>query len=266
MARRTLAELRMAMAASAVPDPEFIEELRGDERVGVQALYRRCLARQAARDAELARLEVMLAFEREARENGFKRVAGVDEAGRGPLAGPIVAAAVVLDAPIEHLNDSKQLTAEQREALFERVTNEAAAYGVAIVAPADIDRGGIQAANYRAMAEAAAAVEPPPDYLLVDGFSLPGVTQPCKRLVKGDSRSLSIAAASVLAKVTRDRIMEDLDRECPGYGFAKHKGYGTREHLDAIARLGPSPAHRLSFAPFARKQETGMLFQTTETK
>lgn len=201
-----------------------------------------------ARD-DARRAEAMLIFERELWAQGFARVAGVDEAGRGPLAGPLVAAAVVLSRPVPGLNDSKQLTAGQRERLFARLHDEAHAIGVALVEASEIDRHGIQRANYGAMARAVDALDPPPDFLLVDGFEIRGCPLPQKGVVKGDALSQSIAAASIVAKVTRDRIMEVLDRRFPGYGFAKHKGYGTREHLDALSRLGPCPAHRMSFAP-----------------
>jgi ribonuclease HII len=197
-------------------------------------------------------------FEREALENGFSRVAGVDEAGRGPLAGPIVGAAVILSAPLAGLNDSKQLTLELRERLFEEICSGAHAVGVAIVSSEDIDRRGIQSANYEVMVRSAMQVSP--DFLLVDGFRIPACPFPQRRLIKGDCRSLSIAAASIVAKVTRDRMMAELDARYPEYGFARHKGYGTAEHLEAIRRHGPCAVHRLSFAPLAQGCESGELF------
>ena len=213
------------------------------------------------RPDEDVRLEAMLRFEHEAAARGFRRVAGVDEAGRGPLAGPIVAGAVVLSEPIPGLNDSKLLTEAQRESLFERLMTGGHAIGCAVVPADEIDALGIQTANYAAMLRAVAALTPePPDFLLVDGFSIPGCVTPHLRLVKGDRRSLSIAAASIVAKVTRDRLMVELDGRCPGYGFARHKGYATPEHLEALKRLGPCPAHRRSFAPLSRTLETASLF------
>lgn len=217
------------------------------------------------RPAEDVRLEAMLCFERDAAVRGFRRVAGVDEAGRGPLAGPIVAGAVVLREPIPGLNDSKLLSEAQREDLFQRLQDGGHAVGCAIVSAEEIDALGIQPANYAAMLRAVAALTPQPDFLLVDGFSIPGCTTPHLRLVKGDRRSLSIAAASIIAKVTRDRLMIELDGRCPGYGFARHKGYATREHLDALKRLGPCPAHRRSFAPLATTLETASLFDSSIT-
>jgi ribonuclease HII len=208
---------------------------------------------------ERARLEVMLAFEQQAFASGFRRVAGVDEAGRGPLAGPLMAGAVVLSHAVPGLDDSKRLTEARREALFAELLAGAHAVGVGVVEAGELDRMGVQRANYTAMARAVAALSPPPDFLLVDGFNLPGVSQPCLRIIKGDQRSLSISAASIIAKVTRDRRMAELDREYPGYGFGQHKGYGTAAHLAALARLGPCPEHRRSFAPLAEMDRSGGL-------
>lgn len=259
--RRPLKELKDLLNGDAPVQQDLLADLEADERKGARDLLSRYRKALAADEAEAARMERMLEFERLGEANGFTRIAGVDEAGRGPLAGPIVAAAVVLAAPVPGLNDSKQLTEEQRESLFESLHTGDHAIGLSIVTAEEIDRTGIQAANYAAMARAVAHIAPPPDHLLVDGFQLPGVPQPQVRIVKGDARSLSIAAASIVAKVTRDRIMVELDTRYPGYDFARHKGYGTRTHLDAIARLGPCPAHRKSFAPFSRPAETPPLFE-----
>lgn len=200
---------------------------------------------------ELARLHTMLAFERQAAEQGFAQVAGVDEAGRGPLAGPIVAAAVVLSQAVEGLNDSKLLTEARREVLYESLHAGEHRIGVSVIEAEEIDALGIQQANYAAMARAVAALQPAPDFLLVDGFQLPGVRQPVLKLIKGDQRSLSIAAASIVAKVTRDRLMLTWAERFPEYGFERHKGYGTREHLEALGTVGPCVLHRRSFAPCA---------------
>lgn len=264
MLPKALHELRAAVAAGPPYSAGLLRELRADTRVGARALYERCLRVQADSRAERRRLDAMWRFERLAHEQGFVRVAGIDEAGRGPLAGPIVAAAVVLAYPVEGLNDSKQLTPGQREALFDALASGRHDIGVAKVEAVEIDRIGIQAANYRAMAQAVAQLKRPPDFLLVDGFNLPGVTQAQQRLVKGDSRSLSIAAASIVAKVTRDRIMEILDREYPAYGFGRHKGYATQEHLEALAGYGPCPVHRRSFAPIAHAMDSEWLFDKAD--
>lgn len=258
--RLSLESLRNAISAGPPYAEELLAALRTDERVGAQALYQRCIREEDRSKAETARLDAMLEFETAARKNGFCRIAGVDEAGRGPLAGPIVAAAVVLQAPVAGLNDSKLLTEAQREELFEVLQAGGHAIGCAAVSSVEIDVMGIQIANYTAMLRAVNAIGEPPDFLLVDGFAIPGCAVPHERLVKGDRRSQSIAAASIIAKVSRDRMMDELEREYPGYGFAGHKGYATREHLDALNRLGPCPAHRTSFAPIARLPETGGLF------
>ncbi len=226
---------------------------------------RRAMAWIGAGDPSVSQ-DPMLAFEREAVANGFGRVAGVDEAGRGPLAGPIVAAAVILGEQVDGLNDSKLLTPATRERLFEVLESGPHAIGVHIVSASDIDAQGIQSANYGAMLGAAEGIVPAPDFLLVDGFAIRGCALPQKAVVKGDRRSFSIAAASIIAKVTRDRIMAELDAVHPEYGFAAHKGYGTRAHLDALRRLGPCSAHRMSFAPLAQPQETASLFQEQDLR
>jgi ribonuclease HII len=205
-----------------------------------------------------------LASECELWLQGFTRVAGVDEAGRGPLAGPVVAAAVVLpqawrdagfDERLRQLNDSKQLTEAQREEFFAILTSHPQiCYGIARVDAAVIDRINILQATHRAMNEALAQLQPPPEHVLVDGNAVKTMRFPQTPLVKGDARSYSIAAASVLAKVTRDRLMREFDQRYPGYGFAEHKGYGTPQHLAALARLGPCPIHRRSFAPIKLTQ------------
>ncbi|MCW2308238.1 ribonuclease HII [Rhodobium gokarnense] len=178
-------------------------------------------------------------------------VAGTDEAGRGPLAGPVVAAAVILDPARvpDGLDDSKKLTAARREALFAEIC-EAATVAVAAGSVRRIDATNILAASLWAMARAVAALPHRPSLVLADGCHVPpGLCQPCEPVIKGDARSLSIAAASIVAKVTRDRLMVRLAECCPGYGFENHMGYGTKAHKEALAALGPSPHHRLSFKP-----------------
>jgi ribonuclease HII len=264
MARPLLSELRARVAAGPPYERGLLETLETDPREGARALYESCLRRLGAIGVEDARLARMQRFELEAAECGFARVAGVDEAGRGPLAGPIVAAAVVLREPLAGLNDSKQVLPEVRESLYERLMTGPNEVGVAVVSAEEIDRHGIQVANCRAMLLAAEQLRPSADFLLVDGFRIPGCPLPHRRIVKGDCRSLSIAAASIIAKVTRDRIMTELDALYPGYGFGRHKGYATEEHLRAIEQLGPCPVHRRSFAPIAQRPEKGWLFDTDE--
>jgi ribonuclease HII len=195
-----------------------------------------------------------LAFEDRARRRGARAVAGVDEAGRGPLAGPVVAAAVILkaDDPIDGVDDSKKLSPARREALFAQIRARARSVGVGIVPAHEIDAGGILPATRRAMTEAvqalgAAGAGIAADHLLIDALTLPDVPLPQDGIVRGDQKSASIAAASIVAKVTRDRLMAELDARHPGYGFGVHKGYPTRAHREAIRRLGPCEAHRRSF-------------------
>lgn len=190
-----------------------------------------------------------LMFEKAAYSSGFSHVAGIDEAGRGPLAGPVMAAAVILPAGLSIIgvDDSKKLTPDKREKLFAIIMAQALSVGVGIVTPAEIDRINILQATRRAMLAAVQQLSPQPDYLLIDGISTIDSAIPQKTIKKGDSLSLSISAASIIAKVTRDRLMIKMESKYPGYGFAGHKGYGSAAHMDAIRRLGPSPIHRLTF-------------------
>jgi ribonuclease HII len=189
------------------------------------------------------------AFEKALTAKGFHRIAGVDEAGRGPLAGPVVSAAVVLppDFDAEGVDDSKKLTPRQRERIFERIKREAESVGVGIVDAPEIDRINILQAARLSMAMAVSNLVPPPAFLLIDGNSDIPHPLPQKSIVKGDARSVSVAAASIVAKVTRDRLMDRYHREYPQFGFNRHKGYPTREHRVAIADFGPSPVHRRTF-------------------
>ena len=194
-------------------------------------------------------------FEVELRSKGYSLVAGIDEAGRGPLAGPVVAAAVMLDcggpdAPwLKLVDDSKVLSPLQRRTAYRHIVDHAEAIGVGAGSPQEIDSNGIVEATRSAMLRAIQNLRVRPEYLLIDFVELPTSGIPYLALVKGDSRSYCIAAASIVAKVTRDRLMEGADREYPGYGFSRHKGYLTREHQRTLQLHGPSPIHRLSFAP-----------------
>ena len=189
-------------------------------------------------------------FDTAIREEGFPVIAGVDEAGRGPLAGPVVAAAVILppEVEIEGLNDSKKLTSARREALFSVITQTALSYCVSGASVEEIESLNILQATFLAMRRAVEGLSVPVDLLLIDGNQMPGgLSVPARTVVKGDGRSASIAAASILAKVTRDRYMVQMDTQYPGYGFAQHKGYGTKAHYPALAQKGLSPLHRPSF-------------------
>ena len=192
------------------------------------------------------------------RAHGYRLIAGIDEAGRGPLAGPVVAAALIL--PFEErpswlslVRDSKQLTHLRREAIFDCIIESGVAFGVGVVSHEVIDERGIAPATRLAMRYAVEQLSTRPDYLLIDYVRLPEVRIPQKSMVDGDSLCLSIAAASIVAKVSRDRLMVELDSQFPGYGLAQHKGYGTPEHLEALQRLGPCSIHRKTFEPVRRR-------------
>ena len=194
-------------------------------------------------------------YEKELMSSGYKYVCGCDEAGRGPLCGPVVAAAVILpiDIEIPGLNDSKKLTEKRREALFELIKESAIAYAIAEASPEEIDEINILNASMLAMKRAVEALEVKADFALIDGNCSRGFDIPTKTVVKGDSISASIAAASILAKVTRDRGCIELDRIYPEYGIAQHKGYPTKVHMDAVKEHGPSPIHRKTFLKFLDK-------------
>ena len=205
------------------------------------------LKRQRKLQAELERLEGMLVYEREYRPLGV--VCGIDEVGRGPLAGPVVAGAVILpeDCQILYLNDSKKLTERRRELLYEEIMEKAVAVGLGVVSQERIDEINILQATYEAMREAISKLSVKPDVLLNDAVKIPQVDIRQVPIIKGDAKSVSIAAASIVAKVTRDRLMEEYDKVLPGYGFASNKGYGSAEHIAALKEIGPSPIHRQSF-------------------
>ncbi len=219
----------------------------GDARAGVQNLIERYRRRKEALKKERTRLAGMMIYEKKYREYG--RLCGIDEAGRGPLAGPVVAGAVILPENCEILgiNDSKKLTAKKREVLYDEIMEKAVAVSTGIVSPQRIDEINILQATYEAMREAVAGLGTEPDLLLNDAVTIPEVIIPQVPIVKGDAKSVSIAAASIIAKVTRDRIMVEYENRFPGYGFASNKGYGSAEHIEALRRLEPTPIHRNSF-------------------
>lgn len=249
----TVAAIGLWLAERAGEDGPWRALLEADERVGVRRLGLRHAARLQKAEKERRRLEGMLEWERRLQARGVEVVAGVDEAGRGCLAGPVFAAAVVLPvgAVIEGLDDSKKLTPASREALFERIQLEAVAVGVGRVDAPEIDRINILQAALKAMRLALEGLGCPVGHVLVDGDRCPGSAFEESALIEGDARSMSIAAASVVAKVSRDRCMRALDAEYPLYGFAGHKGYGSPEHLEALQEHGPCPLHRRSFGPVA---------------
>ena len=238
------AEFRKADAAQR---ERLYETYCSDERRGVQNLISAYRKKEKALQKERMRLEAMRSFERKYSVYGL--ICGIDEAGRGPLAGPVVAGAVILpeDCEILYLNDSKKLSPAKRELLYDEIMEKAEAVGVGMASPARIDEINILQATYEAMREAIGNLGASPQLLLNDAVTIPGVSIPQAPIIRGDAKSVSVAAASIIAKVTRDRLMVRYDELLPGYGFAQHKGYGSKEHIEAIRRLGPTPVHRQTF-------------------
>ena len=218
-----------------------------DSRIGVQNLAARYRKKQAALVQERERLKQMHFYEE--KYSQYRCICGIDEAGRGPLAGPVVAAAVILpkDAEILYLNDSKKLSAKRREELYDEIQEKAIAIGIGMAGPARIDEINILQATYEAMRQAIGQLSVEPEVLLNDAVTIPEVVIPQVPIIKGDAKSVSIAAASVIAKVTRDRLMEEYDQVLAGYGFADNKGYGSAEHIAALRKLGSTPIHRRTF-------------------
>lgn len=245
---RTIGQIREEMQAATLEGlPAFIKAYEMDERAGVRALVERARKKMDAYEEELKRLEEMRLYEKQYQHCTY--ICGIDEAGRGPLAGPVVAGAVVLpeNCQILYLNDSKQLSAKKREELYDIIREKAVCTGTGVVGPERIDEINILQATYEAMRQALQGLSVSPDVLLNDAVTIPGVNIRQVPIIKGDAKSVSIAAASIVAKVTRDRMMVEYDRLYPGYGFAANKGYGSGMHLEALKRLGPSPIHRRSF-------------------
>lgn len=207
-----------------------------------------------------ARRRVMLRVEREYWQRGLERIAGVDEVGVGPLAGPLVAAAVILprEVAVRGIDDSKKLTPAARERLAGEIRECAVAVGVGIVSVDEVDTLNTYRASLEAMRRAVTALAHAPEQILVDARRIPGVDLPQMSIIKGDATSYSIAAASIIAKVTRDAMMQDIDTQYPNYGFARHMGYATREHLSALGKYGPSPVHRRSFLPVRQLRLFGL--------
>lgn len=226
---------------------EFLEIYQNDTRSGVAALCTQAVKRMAAYEKELARMEVMTEYERQFAAYGA--ICGIDEVGRGPLAGPVVAGAVILpkDCDILYLNDSKKLTAKMRDKLYDEIMEKAVASGIGFVSQKRIDEVNILNATYEAMRDAIEKLGIKPDILLNDAVTIPGISIRQIPIIKGDAKSASIAAASIIAKVTRDRYMEQMDEKYPGYGFASNKGYGSGEHIAALKRMGPCEIHRKTF-------------------
>ena len=225
----------------------FISEYEADERGGVVKLVEQAKKRAEKLAQEKQRIWELGKFEREYEQFGY--VCGIDEVGRGPLAGPVVASAVILpkDCDILYINDSKKLSAAKREELYDVIMEKAVAVGIGMVGPGRIDEINILQATYEAMREAISNLQVKPDILLNDAVTIPGVNIRQVPIIKGDAKSISIGAASIIAKVTRDRLMEEYDKVFPEYGFASNKGYGSAEHIKALKEIGPTPIHRKSF-------------------
>ena len=234
-------------AASMEKLPSLYQEYQEDLRAGVRSLIEKYRKKEDALAKEKERTEQMKFYEKQYESRGY--VCGIDEVGRGPLAGPVVAGAVILprDCQILYLNDSKKLTAKKREELYDVIMDQAVAVGIGYVSPARIDEINILQATYEAMREAISKLPIQPDVLLNDAVTIPGVNIYQVPIIKGDGKSVSIAAASIIAKVTRDRLMVEYDREIPGYGFASNKGYGSEQHIEALKKYGPSLIHRKTF-------------------
>jgi ribonuclease HII len=226
----------------------LFSQFQTDERTGVKKIVEQYRRKLAAHEKEQLRLEKMLEFERKYGDR-YTCICGIDEAGRGPFAGPVVAGAVVLPIgmKIEGLNDSKQVSAKRREELYEEIKEKALSYGIGMSSPARIDEINILQATYEAMRHALEDLQVVPDLLLNDAVTIPQVPIKQIGIVKGDARSLSIAAASIMAKVTRDRLMVEYAKLYPEYGFEKNKGYGSAEHRQALQKYGPCPIHRNTF-------------------
>ncbi|ANB60951.1 ribonuclease HII family protein [Anoxybacillus amylolyticus] len=247
--KRTVKEIEQLLRTIDEQHPLF-QEIALDDRKSVQKLLARFRKQKEHAEKERMQWQQMSQHEESLYAKGMTFIAGIDEAGRGPLAGPVVASAVILppDVYLPGLNDSKKLSETKREALFEQIRASAISIGIGIVSAKEIDELNIYQAAKKAMVKAVEQLFPQPDYLLIDAMELP-LAIPQQSLIKGDANSVSIAAASVVAKVTRDAIMKQLGEQYPQYGFEKHMGYGTEHHLQAIRTYGVTEHHRRSFSP-----------------
>lgn len=244
-----------------VVEEQFLLEVKNDDRKGVQRAYAKWKSTKEKHAQLVNQFEEMLHYEREIKRAGHRYIAGIDEVGRGPLAGPVIAAAVILpeDFYLLGLTDSKKVSKKNREEFYEAIYSKAVSIGIGIVHAEEIDRINIYEATKLAMLKALDELTVVPEHLLIDAMKLPRVT-PQTSIIKGDSKSISIAASSIIAKVTRDRYMETLSKQFPEYGFENHMGYGTAEHLTAIDSYGVCHEHRKSFAPVRERYLSAKLF------
>lgn len=248
MEERKIGQIKEELkAATEAMLPSFIMAYESDERSGVIKLVEQAKKRLQKLEEERKRIWKLQEYER--KYGQYTYICGIDEVGRGPLAGPVVACAVILpkDHHILYLNDSKKLTAHKREELYDVIMREAVAVGLGMASPARIDEINILQATYEAMRQAVSKLAVMPQLLLNDAVTIPGIEIPQVPIIKGDAKSASIAAASIVAKVTRDRLMVEYDKTMPEYGFASNKGYGSAEHIAALQKYGPTPIHRASF-------------------
>lgn len=246
---KSIIEIKQILQQETVSQ-EFLKEWEKDSRKGVQQALKSYYLKEEKRKAQFAAFQKRLAFEKELHQKGLKLVAGIDEVGRGPLAGPVVACCVILPETFSEVlvTDSKQLSLKNRETLYEKIEDQAVDIGLGVISETVIDKINIYQAAKLAMTHAVKNLSFTPEHLLIDAMTL-DLDIPQTSLIKGDARSVSIGAASIIAKVTRDHLMEEYDRLYPGYGFSKNAGYGTKEHLLGLEKLGPCPIHRKTFSP-----------------
>ena len=243
-----ISEIKAVLDAADIAElPFLLEQYAGDERAGVKKLLEKGKKQLDAYAAELIRIENMKIYEKKYWD--YSSICGIDEVGRGPLAGPVVAAAVILpkECNLLYINDSKQLTEQKREELYDQIMEQAVAVGVGVVSQERIDEINILQATFEAMRQAVGKLSVVPDLLLNDAVTIPGLSMKQVPIIKGDAKSISIAAASIIAKVTRDRMMVELDQFYPDYGFAANKGYGSKQHIQALKEIGPCILHRKTF-------------------
>ncbi|PRY84191.1 RNase HII [Alkalibacterium olivapovliticus] len=247
---QTVKQIREVLMAADTLERSLLKDLEQDQRAGVQSALKSWKLKKAKQAKLLEQFDVMQAYEKNARTKGKVMIAGVDEVGRGPLAGPVVSAAVILpeDAALVGINDSKQLSLKDREYWASKIKEQAIAIRYSIVSAEDIDRLNIYQATRLSMKQSVMNLSVQPDHVLIDAMHI-DIPYSQEKIIKGDAKSISIAAASIIAKVIRDNLMKEYDELYPGYGFSKNAGYGTKEHLEGLKRLGPTPIHRKSFSP-----------------
>lgn len=250
MANLTIKQIKDKLANTDIQNVEFLEELEKDQRVGVKKIVNSWYTKQQKEAVKMEKFKKHFLLENNAKQKGYKYIAGVDEVGRGPLAGPVVACAVILkdDFSVYEVNDSKQISDKKRHELYPKIVNQIVAVGFGIVDVDVIDEINIYESSRVAMKMAINELKQKADYLLIDAMSV-DLEIPQEKIIKGDAKSVSIGAASILAKVKRDTLMQDYAIKYPGYAFEKNAGYGTKQHLQGLEKLGITPIHRKSFAP-----------------